>query len=284
MDGSRLFSNARVVLGVAWAQGGRDYMQDAFSLSLSCATKEAEVDFFGVFDGHGPNGENMSRFVAYKLCDMVLEEFARPNQSFPQAIETACLMLDRDMESTPELMEDDGQVLGGTTASVVWIKKNEIYSCNIGDSRFILSYNGKAVPVTEDHKPDNDTERMRIVQAGGFVEDGRVNGILGVARAFGDFMFKDAKKKKPHEQLVSVLPDVRTVQIDEGIDFLVIASDGIWDMMDNQQVVQFIIARMNKTMPLNVICEELIDNCRIPIDPVSGLGADNMTCIIAVLR
>ena len=81
MDGSRLFSNSRVVLGVAWAQGGRDYMQDAFSLSLSCATKEAEVDFFGVFDGHGPNGENMSRFVAYKLCDTVLEQFAQPSQS-----------------------------------------------------------------------------------------------------------------------------------------------------------------------------------------------------------
>lgn len=259
-------------------------MQDAFSINLNTATKDGEVDFFGVFDGHGPNGENISRFVAYKLCDMVVSQYSKKNQSFPQAIETACLLLDEKMRSTKELMDDDGVVLGGSTTCVVWVKGSEIFSCNVGDSRFILAYNNKAVPVTEDHKPTLNTERVRIYQAGGHVSDARVNGILGVARSFGDFMFKTQKNRGPHEQLVSCLPDVRTVEIDNRIDFLVIASDGIWDMMTNQQTVDFIIKRMHKTVPLNEICEQLIDNCRIPIDPLTGLGADNMTVIIAVLR
>ena len=284
MDGSHLFANDRVVLGVAWAQGGRDYMQDAFGINLNTETKDGEVDFFGVFDGHGPNGENISRFVALKLCDMVVSRYNKNNPGFPQAIETSCLVLDEKIRNTKELMDENGVVLGGSTTCVVWVKDKEIFSCNVGDSRFILAYSGKAVAVTEDHKPTLNSERGRIYKAGGHVSDARVNGILGVGRSFGDFMFKMQKNRGPHEQLVSCLPDVRTVEIDDRIDFMVIASDGIWDMLTNQQVVNFIIKRMQKTVPLNEICEQLIDSCRIPIDPFTGLGADNMTVIIAVLR
>ncbi len=284
VDGSRIFANDRVVLGCAWAQGGRDYMQDAFNITLSTRTADSHLDFFGVFDGHGPNGENISKFVAYKLCDAAVQQYNKTKQTFPQAIETACLLLDEEMRSTAMLMDEDGVVLGGSTCCVVWVKKKEIFSCNLGDSRFILAYNGKAVAVTEDHKPNVHTERVRIYQAGGHVDDMRVNGILGVARSFGDYMFKTQRNRGPHQQLVSSLPDIRTVEIDEHINFLVLASDGIWDMMSNQGTVDFIVNRMRNGVALNEICEQVIDNCRIPIDPVTGMGADNMTIIIAVLR
>jgi len=244
MDGSKMFVNRRLALGVGWAQGGRDYMQDAFALSLSCRCREKELDFFGVFDGHGPNGENVSRYVARNLCDIVLEHYESCPDivEFAQSIEVGCMLLDDEMRKEPDLASFDGMVLGGSTACAVWVFKGlgQIYSCNTGDSRFILSYNGRAVPVTVDHKPSNMQEKARICNAGGFVDNDRVNGILGVARAFGDYHFKSKPNMLPHQQPVTALPDVRTVEIDSSIDFLVIASDGIWDLMSNQEVVDFI--------------------------------------------
>ncbi len=283
MDDSHLFTNDMVILGVAFAQGGRDYMQDAFSINLNTKAKGEDIAFMGVFDGHGPNGENVARFIAYNLSEEVLEQY-NSGQSFPQSIETACLLLDDRMRRTKKLMDEEGTVIGGTCCNAIWIKGKKIYSCNVGDSRFIVAYNEKAVAITEDHKPHIGSERIRIYQAGGHVSDQRVNGVLGVARSFGDYMFKQDDKKEAHEQLVTCLPDVRTVDIDSSIDFMVLASDGIWDMMTNQETVDFIIERMHKTVPLDQIGEELIDNCRIPIDPATGLGADNMTVIIAVLK
>lgn len=282
-DGSRLFSNARVILGVAWAQASRECMQDSFSLSLSRKAKNKEIDFFGVFDGHGPNGEDISRYLAYKLCGVVLGQFRKTKQSFPQCIETGCLKVDNKIRKTQKLMED-GEVIGGSTACVCWIMEGLIYSANVGDSRFILSYKGRAVAVTEDNKPHNPHEKQRIKEAGGYIYDGRVNGILAVSRAFGDACFKDIKGSGPHEQLVSAVPDVRTVLIDEHIDFLVIATDGVFDVMTNQQVVNFVIRRMQNTVPLNEIAEEIIENCLFPVDPETGLGPDNMTVMIVVLR
>ena len=283
MDGSQLFSNDRVILGVAFAQGGRDYMQDAYSINLNTHAKKDEIAFMGVFDGHGPNGENIARFIAYNISEQVLDQYTN-GQSFPQSIETACLLLDDRMRLTKKLMDTDGLVLGGTTCNAVWIKGKKIYSCNVGDSRFIVAYNEKAVPITEDHKPHLQSERVRIYQAGGHISDGRVNGILAVARSFGDYMLKEDNDKESHEQKITSLPDVRTVDIDSSIDFMVLATDGIWDMMTNQETVDFIIERMHKTVSLDRIGEELIDNCRIPVDPATGLGADNMTVIIAVLK
>ena len=67
---------------------------------------------------------------------------------------------------------------------------------------------GKVIELSHDHKPENDTEMKRIKAAGGFVEDGRVQGIIAVSRAIGDWEYKNpalqfekkAKKKKTKEK------------------------------------------------------------------------------------
>ncbi len=284
-DGSRVFSSSRLVMGVAWAQAGRDHMQDSFALSLSCRDHASDIDFFGVFDGHGINGENVSRHVAYRISDLVLKVYAeREDMTFPQAIEAGFLLLDAQIRRDPDMRTVDGVVWGGSTACAVWMTDEYIYSGNVGDSRFILSYNGRAYPVTKDHKPDNRGEHSRIEAAGAFVRSQRVNGMLGVARAFGDFRFKVRGDLGPHEQSVTALPDVRTVELEDEIDFLVVASDGVWDSKTNQEVVDFIIERMKLVVPLNEIGEQLIESCRLPVNPETGLGSDNMTIMIAVLR
>ena len=75
----------------------------------------------------------------------------------------------------------------GTTACVVLITPTEIYCSNAGDSRGCLSRDKAAVPLSYDHKPNNEEELNRIRKANHFVEDDRVDGNLALSRAFGDF-------------------------------------------------------------------------------------------------
>ena len=153
-----------------------------------------------------------------------------------------------------------------------------------------------------DHKPEDTPERDRIENAGGKVTpDGRVNGGLNLSRAIGDHAYKTNKnlplqgKKKAYlvffylkcvlkecreitcipsiyfilEQMISPVPDIRTLQIDPTKDsYIVLACDGIWNSLTSQEVVDFVSERIDKlcsnddhpdpnTEHLKSICEEV---------------------------
>ena len=277
-------------------------------MNLNLEVMGSEVDCIGVFDGHGPNGENVSRYVAVRLCDLVNEVYCRDEDiGYDEAIESACFELDEQMRHEEDLMDDWGKVTGGSTCCAVFLKEGELYSCNVGDSRFIMSYSGKTHVITKDHKPSGTDERKRIREAGGFVSsDDRVDGILGVARSFGDYQvfvsydcvfsrqkpefhylvqFKEDEELEPEDQRVSVEPDVRVITVDDNIDFLVIASDGLYDMMTNKEAIKFISELMDDDdTELPEICMRLIENCIVPIDPDTDMGSDNVTVMIAELK
>lgn len=80
---------------------------------------------------------------------------------------------------------------------VCLVTETEIYVANAGDSRCVLSINGKAEAMSHDHKPDNPDELSRIKRAGGKVTDGRVNGNINLSRALGDFEYKSNTNLKP---------------------------------------------------------------------------------------
>ena len=286
-EGSKLFFNEHLAIGVAWAQAGRDYMQDAFSLRLSSTARNKPVDFFGFFDGHGPNRELIAREMAHNLCDEVIRHYETDKSyTFVQAIEMGCILLDNHMRSNNSLKANDGFVYGGSTSCAMWIMESIIYSSNVvGDSHFILAYNGWAITVTVDHKPQDPLEKEHILKAGGHIsQDNRVNGILGVSRSFGDYIFKENKSLQTHEQLVTAVPDVRTVEVDENIDFMVVSTDGIWDMLDNQTVVNMVIDGLVRETHLNKICMEIINTCKTPINPTTRMGTDNMIIIVTMFR
>ena len=111
-------------------------------------------------------------------------------------------------------------------------------------SRAVACWSGQAEPLSVDHKPSNELEFKRINAAGGWVEFNRVNGNLALSRALGDFVFKKNDKKPVEEQIVIALPDVEVRTITEDLEFVVIACDGIWDVMKNNEVVQFIRCRI----------------------------------------
>jgi serine/threonine protein phosphatase PrpC len=84
----------------------------------------------------------------------------------------------------------------GCTACVAVLTKDSLICANSGDSRCVLNRSGTAVEMSEDHKPDNEGEQKRIEAAGGFVEDGRVRGVLSLSRALGDLEYKQNKQVK----------------------------------------------------------------------------------------
>ncbi|KAI4994482.1 hypothetical protein ZWY2020_034123 [Hordeum vulgare] len=186
----------------------------------------------------------------------------------------------------------------GTTACVALIRGNQIFVANVGDSRCVLSRNGQANDLSIDHKPDLQHERERIERAGGQVtRDGnpqrdisgrivrvdvgihRVGGILAISRAIGDFQFKRNKTLSPAQQIVTCCPDIHTVDITDDAEFLIIASDGIWEAKTSQEAVDFVRQRLQSgETDLSVICERLLDSC------LGRRMSDNMSVILVQFK
>mmetsp|Transcript_32606 Transcript_32606/g.49135 ORF Transcript_32606/g.49135 Transcript_32606/m.49135 type:complete len:443 (-) Transcript_32606:1882-3210(-) len=210
-------------------------------------------------------------------------------------------MNDSDDESEtvkiPRPNEDED---AGTTAVVVVITPEWIVCANAGDSRAVFSKQGhKAVPLSYDHKPDDDEEECRIRAGGGYVAGGRVEGDLAVSRGFGDFRFKDPgavlggakvfneqvkdeKQKKGEstflkvdDQKVSPYPDVIVHNRSPEDEFIIVACDGIWDVQTNYECVKTVADIFSEgESDLGLVSEELLDMC------LSMGSKDNMTSII----
>uniref|UniRef100_A0A8C5B9D2 protein-serine/threonine phosphatase n=1 Tax=Gadus morhua TaxID=8049 RepID=A0A8C5B9D2_GADMO len=178
----------------------------------------------------------------------------------------------------------------GTTAVVALMRGKQLIVANAGDSRCVVSESGKAVDMSYDHKPEDELELARIKNAGGKVTmDGRVNGGLNLSRAIGDHFYKRNKNLPPEEQMISCMPDVKVLTLHDDHDFMVIACDGIWNVLSSQEVVDFVSARIKpdqagKVRPLSNIVEELLGQCLAPDTTGDGTGCDNMTCMIISFR
>jgi len=173
----------------------------------------------------------------------------------------------------------------GATAVVAAMRGSMLYVANAGDSRAVISRRGKALPLSTDHKPALKSESQRIAKAGGFVTaQGRINGNLNLSRALGDLKYKGDTSIGRHAQIITAQPDITVHSIEKGDEFVVLACDGVWDCMTNQQVVDFIHERIRNT-PLPEICEAILDSC-IADDPktTGGIGGDNMTIVLVQLH
>lgn len=129
-----------------------------------------------------------------------------------------------------------GEDHSGSTAITVLLTPTHIICGNCGDSRAIAIVDGAAVALSEDHKPYTPSEQARIEAAGGTVSMRRVNGDLAVSRALGDYVYKQHKVLPQEQQQVSCEPEVREVARSSKDMFIVLACDGIWDVMSNEDV------------------------------------------------
>jgi serine/threonine protein phosphatase PrpC len=175
----------------------------------------------------------------------------------------------------------------------VLFNDTDIVCANAGDSRAVLCRDGKCIELSKDHKPSLPHERKRILAAGSTVTAQktqgrvvyRVNHALSLSRAIGDFAEKKNSRLGPEAQAVTAVPEVIHSDRSPKDEFIVMACDGIWDVMTSQHVIDFVRQRLRKGSTPTEVSQALIANCLSP-DPkeTKGLGTDNMTCIIIVLK
>ena len=113
-----------------------------------------------------------------------------------------------------------------------------LYCANAGDSRSILVRNGRAVPLSIDHKPSLPAERRRVIYAGGKVLgklDPRVQGDLNLSRAIGDWRHKQNPYIPLELQMISPRPDITITELRKEDEFLVLGCDGVWERFSSSE-------------------------------------------------
>ncbi len=175
-----------------------------------------------------------------------------------------------------------GGPAAGAAALVAVLRDGRLTVANAGDCRAVLCRGGAAVELSTDHKPTLEAERARIAAAGGFVADGRVNGSLALSRALGDHQFKANPALPPSQQAVTCVPEVRFLDLRPGDEFLLLACDGIWDVMSSQAAVDFVRPRLAAGAPPADVAAALCDACTASDTGGPGLGCDNMTCLLVI--
>ena len=177
----------------------------------------------------------------------------------------------------------------GCTACVMGINetKKKLFFANAGDSRVVICKKGVAEAKSEDHKPEMESEKKRIYKAEGWISDGRVKGNLNLTRGFGDLEYKQNKNLKPEEQIITANPDIKVVDFTTDLDFAIIGCDGIWDCLQNQEACDFVSKKLkeNPDIKISKIVEEMLDNIVAKdLYNETGVGCDNMTCIVIVFK
>ncbi|KAI7889899.1 phosphatase 2C-like domain-containing protein [Mucor mucedo] len=269
--------NSNLMYALSCMQGWRLTMEDAHCAELDLDGTKAS--FFGVYDGHG--GSTVAQYTGQTLHHRVLESPLFGKKYYTTALVESFMQLDRELIEDQNFSYDPS----GCTAVTVLVTpdQKEIYCANAGDSRSVISTAGKSKPLSYDHKPTDPKENQRIVNAGGFVEFGRVNGNLALSRAIGDFEFKQNNTLPAEQQAVTCDPDVIKHTIESEDEFIVLACDGIWDCMTNQQVVSYIRQALSQKTKLGEICEQIMDDCLAVESDGGGFGCDNMSVIIVAI-
>ncbi|KAJ1410181.1 phosphatase 2C-like domain-containing protein, partial [Ochromonadaceae sp. CCMP2298] len=190
------------------------------------------IAVFGVLDGHG--GERCAQQCAEDIPLRVAAHM-RAGVSCPIALHRSFLEADSHFLSSP------AGCSSGSTANVAVYhrQRNVFYIANTGDTRAVLCRGGAALDLSHDRKGSDAEEIARVVRAGGYVANGRVQGSLAVSRALGDFQLKEQGNKSlrgvllPDPELSCFFPTTED-------QFMIIATDGLWDVLASQAAVDHV--------------------------------------------
>ncbi|KAG4106180.1 protein phosphatase 2C [Neocallimastix lanati (nom. inval.)] len=213
----------------------RRTMEDAHAYFYNFNDVEGQ-GYFAIFDGHA--GKQAAEWCGKQLHENLIEILKEsPDMPIQESLNKAFLKTDS------QLNEKRG-IPSGCTAIVVLVRKEKIkdennnevekrvlYSANVGDARAVLSRNGHALRLSCDHKGSNREEVQRITDAGGFVLNARVNGVLAVTRSLGDYSMKEWVIGNPYTS---------RVVLDDNDKFLILACDGVWDVCSDDEAVELI--------------------------------------------
>lgn len=290
------YENFAFKCAVAGTQGLRDYYEDAHAVSF----QEHSVDMW-LLDGH--NGGMAAQFGASALAKELGQ--ATKGQELPsrerisQSFRTVDNQLRQELKGSP-----DNARAGSTVVGVLAAKQShgnytlKLINCGdsrglvmkavseVGDAEFRTGAARRRLPViveSIDHKPGHPGEKARIEAAGGRVlgdQPPRIDGNLAVSRGLGDFKFKSDRKRSAFAQKVTCDPDIYEISELEAGALVVLACDGLWDVMTTKDVVSFVSSRVCRDCQakLSEIAEDLV---RASLKKKSR---DNVTVLLAQLH
>ncbi|KAL8438419.1 hypothetical protein ACSSS7_000162 [Eimeria intestinalis] len=256
--------------------------------------REQDAYWFSVYDGHGPTGHHVSSRVCQKLPLFVAEAWMHHKdlrQAFSQGFKSAS----QDLKTSSLNVE-----CNGTTCVSCVVQGSVLYTANLGDSRAILGREGapqgegapcwQAVELTRDHKPELEDERKRILAAGGRIaalqEDGQPCGPLRVwlqsedlpglamSRSLGDTLACRAG--------VISEPEVTVLNLSPADRFLLLATDGVWEFISNEEAVQTLKPFVEARDPAGG-CEALVKKAQRRWEEEDG-AVDDITCLLVILQ
>ena len=278
-------------------QGMRPNMEDVTVAVGEIPDAPPGHSFFAVFDGH--NGRTVAKVAAHTMLERITKTpgwaqyLADAGAGLVPALKQAFLDTDAELSQL-----DPRPEMQGSTANCVFVTPSHIVVANVGDSRCVLvTTNSGPVDLSRDHKPSLPTEELRINQAGGSTftlgstrrlslkppptPEGTPEWAkdtvprlpsLAVSRAFGDFHWKQGDN-----HVVTVEPEIHVRERNAQEDLaLVIACDGIWDVMSSSQCHAFVHAetRADNDWTPDAVCSRLLDHC------LAQNSQDNMSVII----
>nr|AAB30830.1 Tpd1p=protein phosphatase 2C homolog involved in tRNA splicing [Saccharomyces cerevisiae, Peptide, 281 aa] [Saccharomyces cerevisiae] len=195
---------------------------------------------FAVFDGHA--GIQASKWCGKHLHTIIEQNIlADETRDVRDVLNDSFLAIDEEINTKlvgnsgctaavcvlrwqlPDSVSDDSMDLAQ--------HQRKLYTANVGDSRIVLFRNGNSIRLTYDHKASDTLEMQRVEQAGGLIMKSRVNGMLAVTRSLGDKFF---------DSLVVGSPFTTSVEITSEDKFLILACDGLWDVIDDQDACELI--------------------------------------------
>ena len=232
-----------------------DYIIEDFSDIFSC---------FGIFDGHG--GTEIPKYLSENFFKTFQKNYNKLKNN-KKNIKNIILntFSDLDNQIIKKIKNADMSGSTGTVVLINNISKN-IYCANIGDSRCYYINDKNSILITQDHNCKNEEEANRVRGSGGQIFLGRVYGSLILTRSFGDNQFKD--------QGVISVPYIKIFNLDNvNINYIVLASDGIWDVVDDKLL--FKISKDFKNS--KDFCEYLVDYA------LKSGSRDNISCIVLKL-
>ncbi|KAM6557702.1 hypothetical protein CsatB_004721 [Cannabis sativa] len=214
--------------------GRRRVMEDAVAVA---EILDSSYHFFGVYDGHGGSEvANACRDQLHRRVEAGIGGCDGGIVDWNEVMRYCFMKMDEEVGGGSgcggEIIHDVGKAMSvntvGSTAMAVVVGKEAIVVANCGDSRTVLCRDTIVVPLSRDHKPDLPDERQRVEAAGGRIINWngyRVLGVLDTSRSIGDHYLKP---------FVISEPEVCIYERSESDSFLIIASDGLWDVMTNE--------------------------------------------------
>jgi len=248
--------------------------QDSF-LVLQSEYNLKDFNIFCVMDGHGNNGHLVSRYLM-KYINLFFKNNKKMNASnqnedsiYQRLKKSDYHILRRLFRHAERDLHKKSKIdanFSGTTCVMVAQIGDRFICANIGDSRAIMIKTGnEIVPLSIDQKPDDPEESKRIVQNGGeisqYEEDGEKSGPyriwkkgevypgIAMSRSVGDFIATS----------LGVIPEAKFIEekIDQDCKFIVVASDGIWEFLDNKRVGEIVMPYYKNDDP-DGACKALI--------------------------